>query len=109
MSAMRVCVPVRNIPFEDQTNSFFLSLGQGVYDFEESPKTTQDVIGDVFCPGKYCFIREKCDSLDGFVTPCDLTMVMESVEPCYLFTKILYVTRTRQDNQNKKNTIFCCR
>ena len=26
---------VRNIPFEEQTNSFFLSLGQGVYIFEE--------------------------------------------------------------------------
>ena len=25
---------VRNIPFEDQRNSFFLSLGQGVYIFE---------------------------------------------------------------------------
>ena len=38
---------VRNIHFEDQTNSFFLSLGQGVYIFEESPKLVQDVIGDV--------------------------------------------------------------
>ena len=38
---------VRNIPFEDQRNSFSLSLGQGVYIFEESPKSVQDVIGDV--------------------------------------------------------------
>ena len=38
---------VRNIPFEDQTNSFFLSIGRGVYIFEESPKSIQDVIGDV--------------------------------------------------------------
>ena len=30
---------VRNILFEDQTNYFFLSLGQGVYIFEESPKS----------------------------------------------------------------------
>ena len=28
----------RNIPFEDKTNSFFLSLGQGFYIFEENPK-----------------------------------------------------------------------
>ena len=28
---------VRNNPFEDQTNSFFLSLGQGVCIFEETP------------------------------------------------------------------------
>ena len=49
---------LRNIHFEDQTNSFFLSLGQGVYIFEESPKSVQDVIGDVLCPGKYCLNRE---------------------------------------------------
>ena len=29
---------VRNIRFEDQTNSFFLSFGPGVYIFEETPK-----------------------------------------------------------------------
>ena len=59
---------VRHIPFEDQTTSFFLSLGQGVYIFEETPKSVQDVIGDVYCPGKYCFNREKCESLGGYVT-----------------------------------------
>ena len=50
---------VRNVLFEDQTNSFCLSLGQGAYIFEESPKSVQGVIGDVFCPGKYCSNREK--------------------------------------------------
>ena len=59
---------VPNIPFEDQTNSFFLSLGQGVYIFEESPKSVQVVIGDVYCPGKYCSNREKCESIGGYVT-----------------------------------------
>ena len=59
---------MRNIPFEDQTKSFVLSLGQGVYIFEESPNSIQDVIGDVYCPGKYCSNREKCESLGGFVT-----------------------------------------
>ena len=49
-------------------NPFFLSLGQGVYIFEESPKSIQDVIGDVYCPGKYCFKTENCESLDGYVT-----------------------------------------
>ena len=37
----------------------FLSLGQGVYNFEETPKSIQDIIGDVYCPGKYCFNRER--------------------------------------------------
>ena len=59
---------VRNLPFEEQTNSFFLSLGQGVYVFEESSKSIQDVIGDVYCPGKYCFNREQCESIGGNVT-----------------------------------------
>ena len=59
---------VHNIPFEDQTNAFLLSLGQGVYIFEESPKSIQDANGDVCCPGKYCSNREKCESLRGYVT-----------------------------------------
>ena len=59
---------VRNVPFEDQTNSFFLSFGPGVYIFEESPKSVQDVNGDVYCPGKYCLNREKCESIGGYVT-----------------------------------------
>ena len=59
---------VRTIPFEDQTNSFFLSLGQGVYIFEESPKSVRDVFGDIYCPGKFCSNREKCVSLGGYVT-----------------------------------------
>ena len=43
---------VRNILSGEQTNSFFLSLAQGVYVFEETPKSIQDIIGDVYCPGK---------------------------------------------------------
>ena len=51
-----------------KTNSFLLSLGQGVYIFEESLKSVQDNIGDLHCPGKYCSNREKCASLGGYVT-----------------------------------------
>ena len=54
---------VRIIPFEDRTSSIFLSLGQGVYIFEENPKSIQHVIGDVYCPGEYCLNREKCESI----------------------------------------------
>ena len=59
---------VRNIPFEDQTNSFFLSFGARVYIFEESAKTIQDVFGDVYCPGRYCLNTEKFESIGGYVT-----------------------------------------
>ena len=59
---------VRNVPFEGQRNSFFLSLVQRVYIFEENSKSVQDVIGDVYCPGKYCINREKCESIGGYAT-----------------------------------------
>ena len=59
---------VRNIPFEEQTNSFFLSPGQGVYIFEERSKSIQEVIEDVYCPGECCLSREKCESFGGYVT-----------------------------------------
>ena len=59
---------VRNNPFDEQINSFFLSLGQGVYIFEERPKSIQEVIGDVYCPGEFCLNREKCESIGGYVT-----------------------------------------
>ena len=59
---------LRNFPCKDQTNSFCLSLGQGVYIFEENPKSIQQVIGDVFCPGEICPNREKCKPIGGYVT-----------------------------------------
>ena len=59
---------VRNFAFEDQRNSFLLSLDQWVYIFEKSTKSVPDVIGDVYCPGKYCSSREKCESIGGYVT-----------------------------------------
>ena len=59
---------VRNTPFEDQTNSFFLSFSQGVYTVEEGPKSILDAIGDVYCPGNCCFNREIGESLDGHET-----------------------------------------
>ena len=59
---------VRNFHFEEQINSFFLSLRQGVYVFEERPKSVQEVIGDVYCPSKYCLNTQKCKSIGGYVT-----------------------------------------
>ena len=55
------------IPLKIKQN-LFLSFGQVVYIFEENPKSVQDVIRDVYCPGKYCSNREKCESLGGYVT-----------------------------------------
>ena len=58
---------MRNIPLDGQTNSYFLSFGQGVYIFDRNPRSIQGVIGDVYCPGKYCFNREKCESFEGYL------------------------------------------
>ena len=82
---------VRKIPFEYQTNSFFLSLGQGVYILDECPKSVQDVIGDVYCHVKNCSNTKKCDSLRTYATiPFrDPVMLVESVELGCLFTKFL--------------------
>ena len=65
---MWVCVPGAQYSFEEQTNSFSLSLGQGVYIFEESPKTVPDVIGYVYCPGKFCPNKGKCEPIGGYNT-----------------------------------------
>ena len=59
---------VRNIPFEEQINSFFWSLGQVVYIFEERPKSFQEVTGGMYCPGDFCLSREKCESIGGYLT-----------------------------------------
>ena len=44
-----------------------MSFGRGVYISKESPKSIQDVIGDVYCTGKYCSNGEKFESLDNYV------------------------------------------
>ena len=99
LSMLNVC-QVHNIPFEDQTNSFFLSLGQGVHIFEESPKSIQDVIGDVYCPGKYCSNREKCKSLGGYVT------TLRSTDGCGMCGAWLFVHKVPFKLQEKvKRTI----
>ena len=92
---------VRIIPFEEQTNSFFLLLGQGVYVFEESPKANEDVIGDVYCPGEYCLNKEKCKSIGGYVTTprsiygcdnCEAWLFVHKIP----FTSQEHVKRTKQ-------------
>ena len=41
--------------------------GQEINISEESPKSVQDVIGDIFRPGRYCSNSEKCESVRGYV------------------------------------------
>ena len=45
-----------------------MSFVKEVHFFDESPKSIQDVIGDVYCPGKKRSNRQKSESLGGYVT-----------------------------------------
>ena len=65
---MWFCVPGAQYSISRSNKLLFLSLGQGGYIFEERSKSVQEVIGDVFCPGKYCLNREECESIGGYVT-----------------------------------------
>ena len=97
---------VSNIPFEEQTYSFFLSFGQGVYIFEGSPKSVQDVIGDVYCPGNYFCKREKCETLGGYVTTPRSKYGCRKCGAWLFVHKVPYVTRARKDDTNRQNTLF---
>ena len=97
---------VRNIPFEDQINSFFLSLGQGVYIFEEIPKSVQDVIGDVYCPGKYCPNREKCESIGGYVTTPRSIYARGKCGDCLFIHKALFAIQEHVKTTKTDKTRF---
>ena len=86
---------VRNIPFEDQTNPFFLSFGQRNSIFEESPKSIQDIVGDVCCPGKYCSNREKWESLDGYVITPRFTLGRASCGAWLFVHKVPFMLQER--------------
>ena len=65
---MWVCVPGAQYSFWRSKKFLFLvALSRG-YIFEESSRSVQDVIGDVYCLGKYCLNRENCESIGGYVT-----------------------------------------
>ena len=64
----RLCVRCAIFLLKIKQFPFLLSLVQGVYIFEESRKSVQVVIGEVYCPRKYCPNRENCESLVGYLT-----------------------------------------
>ena len=99
---------VRNSPFDDQTNSFFLSLFQGVYIFEKRPKSVQDIIGDVPCPGKYCCNREKCESLGGYVTTPRSTYACGKCGAWLFVHKVPFMLQERVKTTKSDRTRFFC-
>ena len=89
---------VRNIPFEDQTNSFFVSFGPAVYIFEENPKSIQDVFGDVYCPGEFCLNKEKCKCFGGYIT------TPRSISDCDICGAWLFVHKVSFTSQEHVKT-----
>ena len=98
---------VRNIPFEDQTNSFFLSLGQVVYIFRE-PKISSRCYGDVYCSGEYCLNREKCKSIGGYVTTPRSVFVCDNCGAWLLVHKVPFKLQehVRTTKANKARFFF---
>ena len=97
---------VRIILFEDQTNSSFLSLDQRVYIFEETPKLIQDFIRDVYCLRKYCSNREKCESLDGYVTTSRSIHACGNCGASLFVHKVLFMTQGHVKSTKTDKTRF---
>ena len=93
---------VRNIPFDDQINSLLLSCGRGVHTFEESPKSIEDVIGDVYCSGKYSFNRGMRISWR-LSNNSEIHLWLWKVWSLVVCSQSsFYVTRARKDNKTGK-------
>ena len=100
---------VRNIPFEEEIHSIFLSLGQGVYIFEERPKSVQEVIEDVYCPGKYCLNTEKCKPIGGYVTTPRSIYGCDNCGAWLFVHKVPFKLQEHvKTTKNRKNTLFLC-
>ena len=64
----RLCVRCSIFFLKIKEILFSCRLAKGSFIFEENRKSVQDVVGDVYCPGKNCSNREKCESLGCYVT-----------------------------------------
>ena len=61
MSSMNVHVSNTqfSIPSQERTKLFFLKCDTRIFVFEETQKSPQDAVGDVYFPGRF-FFRQKC-------------------------------------------------
>ena len=98
---------VRNITFEKQTNSFFLSLGPGVHIFEENPKSIQDwrcVLSRWVIPQQsevqiYWWL---CNNSEIHLWLWQLWSLVVCSQSAF------YVTRALKDDKNRQSTLFLC-
>ena len=107
MSAMHVSVTGAQYCFLMSNKFLHIGIWSRSLHFEESPKSIQDVIGDVYCPDMYSFDREKCDSLDGYVTtPRSIFACGKCGAWLFVHKVLLYVSRARKNDKNRINTLF---
>ena len=101
---------VRNTPFEDQTNSFFLSLGQGVYNFEESPKSVQDIFLRCLLSWQVLFQQREMRIFWWLCNNSEIHSCLWKVWSLVVCSQSsFYVTRARKDDKNRQNTFFFAR
>ena len=83
-----------------------MSPGQGVYLFEENPKSVKHVIGDVYCPGKNCVNTEKGESLGGYVTTPRSIHACGECGAWLFFHKVPFLLQEHVKTTKKKKTRF---
>ena len=105
----KAIINVRNVGLCARCAKFVLKIKQipflvawwRVYIFEASPKSFQDVIGNLYCLGKYCSSIEKCESLGGYVTTPRSIYACGKCETWLFVHKVLF---TLQEHLNSTKT-----
>ena len=106
MFAMHVCVPGAKYSFSGSKKFLFLVIWSMVYIFEESPKSIQNVNGDVYFPGEYCLNREKCESLGSYVTTARSSYGCGKCGPWLLVHKVPFVLQEHVKTTQTDKTRF---
>ena len=97
---------VRNIFLKINQSPLSRRLAKRFKFLKRVQKSIQDVIGDVYCPGKYRSSREKCESLGGYVTTA------RSIYGCgkcgsWLFVhKVLFLLQEHVKTTKTDKTLF---
>ena len=84
-----------------------MSFGQSVYVFEQSPKSNQDVIGDVYCPGKFFFQQREMRISWRLCNNPEIHLWLWKIWSLVVCSQSsFYVTRARKNDKNRQNTLF---
>ena len=97
---------MRNIPFEDQTKSFFLSFGQGFSFLKKVQNQFKMLLELSIFLASTVPIKKNANIMAVTKQFRDLIMVVESVEPGCFFTDILSLYRSTQRRQKQTKQAF---